>query len=200
MRLMAGRYDADGPEAEFERGSRGRVLRNRLGITSVREIERRESEALLAATERMIDETRVDQRFTAADIRRMHRLWLGEIYVWAGEYRQVNMAKGEFMFAAANQVPKLMGEFGRGPLREIHSVQIRDRGRAGDRVSRDACRVHPDPPVSRREWPVRPIARYPNGTTGRLADTGFRWDTRGEEERLHRSGARGLEPRLRAND
>jgi cell filamentation protein len=50
----------------------------------------------------MIDETRVDQRFTAADIRRMHRLWLGEIYVWAGEYRQVNMAKGEFMFAAAN--------------------------------------------------------------------------------------------------
>src|SRR5882672_10414138 len=113
-----GRYDADGPEAEFEPGSRGRVLRNRLGITSVREIERRESEALLAVTEQMIDETRVDQRFTADDIRRMHSLWLGEIYVWAGEYRQVNMAKGEFMFAAANQVPRLMEEFGRGPLRE----------------------------------------------------------------------------------
>ena len=30
----------------------------------------------------------------------MHRLWLGEIYVWAGEYRQVNMGKGDFMFAA----------------------------------------------------------------------------------------------------
>jgi len=49
-----GRYDADGPEAEFEPGSRGRVLRNRLGITSVREIERRESEALLAVTEQMM--------------------------------------------------------------------------------------------------------------------------------------------------
>ena len=43
----------------------------------------------------MIDEARIDQRFTAEDIRRMHRLWLREIYSWVGEYRQVNMAKGQ---------------------------------------------------------------------------------------------------------
>ena len=91
---MVGRYDAKGPEAESEPGSRGRVLRNRVGITSVREIERRESEALLAETQATIDETRIDQRFTAEDIRRMHRRWLGEIYAWAGDYRQVNIAKG----------------------------------------------------------------------------------------------------------
>jgi len=30
------RYEATGPEAEFEPGSRGRVLRNLLGITRVR--------------------------------------------------------------------------------------------------------------------------------------------------------------------
>ncbi len=48
---MAVRYDAGGPEAESEPGSRGRVLRNRVGLTSVREIERRESEALLAASD-----------------------------------------------------------------------------------------------------------------------------------------------------
>jgi cell filamentation protein len=47
----------------------------------------------------------------------MHRRWLGEIYAWAGDYRQVNIAKGEFMFAAAGQVPRLMQEFERGPLR-----------------------------------------------------------------------------------
>lgn len=115
---MIGRYNAEGPEAEFEPGSRNRVLRNRLGITSVREIERKESEALLAVTERLIDETRVDQRFTAQDIRRMHRLWLGDIYEWAGEYRQVNVSKSGFMFAAAAQVPRLMDEFERGPLHE----------------------------------------------------------------------------------
>jgi cell filamentation protein len=115
---MAGRYDAEGPEAQFQPGSRDRVLRNRVGITSVREIERKESEALLAATQATIDETRIDQCFTAEDIRRMHRRWLGEVYVWAGDYRQVNIAKGEFMFAAAGRVPSLMQEFENGPLRE----------------------------------------------------------------------------------
>jgi len=115
---VAGRYDAVGPQAEFQHGSRGRVLRNRLGITSLRELERRESAALLMATQQIIDETRVDQRFTAGEIRRMHQRWLGEIYEWAGEYRGVNIAKGAFMFAAAMQIPRLMQDFERGPLRE----------------------------------------------------------------------------------
>jgi cell filamentation protein len=48
----------------------------------------------------------------------MHQRWLSEIYEWAGEYRGVNIAKGAFMFAAANQVPRLMQEFERGALRE----------------------------------------------------------------------------------
>lgn len=116
---MTSRYDPNGPEAEFEPGSRGRVLRNLAGIRSVREMARCESNALLAATRRLIDKTGQDQRFTAADIRAMHRLWLGAIYPWAGQYRQVNLGKDGFMFAAAAQVPRLMREFERGPLREL---------------------------------------------------------------------------------
>jgi cell filamentation protein, protein adenylyltransferase len=115
---VAGRYDAVGPEAEFQPGSRGRVFRNRLGIISVRELERTESAALLIASQEIIDETRVDQRFTAGEICRMHQLWLGEIYEWAGEYRGLNIAKGAFMFAAAIQIPRLMQDLERGPLRE----------------------------------------------------------------------------------
>jgi cell filamentation protein len=113
------RYKARGVEAAFEPGSRGRVLRNLAGIRSVRDMARQESEVLLATTERLIDETAVEQRFTAEDICRMHRIWLGDIYPWAGEYRQVNMEKDEFPFAAANQVPRLMREFERGPLRQF---------------------------------------------------------------------------------
>ena len=41
---------AVGPESEFQPGSRGRVLHNRLGIASVRELECKESEMLLATT------------------------------------------------------------------------------------------------------------------------------------------------------
>ena len=74
--------------------------------------------ALLIATQQIIDETRVDQRFTAGEIRRMHQLWLGEIYEWAGEYRGVNIAKGAFMFAAAIQIPRLMRDLESGPLGE----------------------------------------------------------------------------------
>lgn len=121
-----GRYKAQGAEAESEPGSRGRVLRNLVGIRSVREMARRESTALLAVTERLIDETAVDQGFTAEDVCRMHRLWLGEIYPWAGQYRQVNMEKDGFPFAAANQVPRLMQEFERGALRQFTPCQFSD--------------------------------------------------------------------------
>ena len=72
MIRRTGRYAAVGPEAEFEPGSRGRVLRNLLGIRSVREMNQRETEALLSATQRLIDETRPDQRFTADDVCRTH--------------------------------------------------------------------------------------------------------------------------------
>src|SRR5713226_5143969 len=102
---MADRYSAQGPEAEFEPGSRGRVLRNLVGIRSARAMARRESEALLAATQQVIDETRADQRFTADDVCRIQKFWLGGIYPWAGQYRSVILAKGDFMFAAAEQVP-----------------------------------------------------------------------------------------------
>jgi hypothetical protein len=57
----------------------------------------------------------------------MHRLWLGEIYVWAGQYRQVNVSKGGFMFAAAAQVPTLMNQFERGPLSEYTPCRFGER-------------------------------------------------------------------------
>lgn len=121
-----GRYKAQGVEAEFEPGSRGRVPRNLAGIRSMREMARLESGALLAATERLIDETAVEQRFTAEDLCNMHRLWLGEIYAWAGEYRQVNMEKDGFPFAAANQVQRLMHELERGALRKFTPCRFDD--------------------------------------------------------------------------
>src|SRR5712691_10548474 len=125
---MQNRYRAEGPDAEFEPGSRRRVLRNLLGIRSAREMARRESEALLAATQRLIDDTRVDQRFAAHDVCRMHRIWLSDIYRWAGEYRNVNLTKDGFMFAAAEQVPRLMRDFERGPLRDCTPCRFATAG------------------------------------------------------------------------
>jgi cell filamentation protein len=113
---MPSRYDASGIETEFEPGSRGRVLRNKLGIARVSAIQRAESEALLAVQEWALTQFSADRRFTVGDICGLHRQWLGGIYAWAGMYRGVNMMKGDFMFAAAAQVPRLMTEFERKEL------------------------------------------------------------------------------------
>lgn len=116
---MSTRYDASGVQAEFEPGSRGRVLRNLQAIKGVWAMQRAESEALVAVQEGLLSRFRIEQRFTANDLCLIHREWLGELYPWAGEYRQVNMTKQGFMFAAAQQVPRLMGEFEARYLRPL---------------------------------------------------------------------------------
>ena len=111
MTRNTGRYAAQGLEVAFEPGSRNRVLRNLLGIRSAREMARAESRTLLNAQERLVESYSPDHRFTADDVRGIHRTWLGSIYSWAGEYRSVNVAKGGFQFAAAREVPRLMRGF-----------------------------------------------------------------------------------------
>lgn len=107
---MQGRYQAVGVEAEFEPGSGRRVLRNLPGIRLVAAMKEAESKALLDAQKRLVAQINADHRFVAADICEVHRTWLGGIYRWAGEYRTVNIAKGDFHFAAAAQIPRLMDE------------------------------------------------------------------------------------------
>lgn len=109
-----GKYSTLGlPEAEYEPGSRGRVLANKLGIVRVRDIRQAESEALLSLTESLVLELTDSQRFSVDDLRSFHRRWLQDIYPWAGEYRQVNMGKGGFQCAAAHWIPHLMAEYDR---------------------------------------------------------------------------------------
>lgn len=143
---MADRYAATGVEVEFEPGSRGRVLRNRLGVSSVREMARLESQSLLDSTQQLIDETSEGQKFTANDICGMHRLWLGDVYEWAGEYRNVNIAKGDFQFASVSLIPRLMQDLERGPLRDYtpcKGVANKDREEALAVVHAELILIHP---------------------------------------------------------
>lgn len=90
MRLKKGqRYDVSQLlEAQWEPGSHGRVLKNLLGITRKREMDHVEAREQLRALEELIGIYDERHRFTAADVRRIHKIWLGPIYVWAGEYRR----------------------------------------------------------------------------------------------------------------
>jgi cell filamentation protein len=104
-----GRYDVAGlTEAQFEHGSNEQVLKNRLGIKSPSEMDNAEARALERTMAGLVGQYDEKHRFTAADVRAMHKSWLGEIYEWAGDYRQVNVSKSDFPFAAAARVPALM--------------------------------------------------------------------------------------------
>ena len=72
----------------------------------------------------------------------MHKVWLGRIYEWAGDYRQVNLTKGSFSFAAARQIPFRLILFGGLPILSRQLVRghmdafdggrtyyVRDKGR-----------------------------------------------------------------------
>ena len=112
-----GRYDTSGStEDQFEPGSKGRVLKNLLGIKSKREMDRLEAIEYAKVFEQAVRLYGLSHKFTANDICRLHRLWLGAIYPWAGSYRSVNISKGNFSFAAARHVPKLMADLEKNVL------------------------------------------------------------------------------------
>ncbi len=93
------KYDVSGlPEAEFEPGSRGRVLRNLLGIKSKRVMDQKEAQEQLRALNEISKLFDENHCFTAQDIREIHKIWLGRVYPWAGQYRQVNISKRGFEF------------------------------------------------------------------------------------------------------
>lgn len=135
----SGRYDTSGLlETQFQPGSRGRVLRNLLGITSKREMDRREAAAQMQALETLLGTYDRKHRFTADDICTMHKTWLGGIYPWAGRYRQVNVSKGSFTFAACNVIPDLMASLEQGALRECTPCTATDL----DTIASTLAKVH----------------------------------------------------------
>ncbi|WP_428385943.1 Fic/DOC family protein [Nevskia ramosa] len=105
---MTDRYQADGPQADFEPGSGEQVLANKLGITEIADIEEAELILLEKLYDAVLVEALPERALTVADLRIWHRRWLGNVYSWAGEERSVNLSKGDFHFAIAAQIPRLL--------------------------------------------------------------------------------------------
>lgn len=128
MKKKSSRYDTSHLiEDQYEPGSRGRVLRNKLTIKSVRAINQLEKDAQMRAIEKLTETLDIDHRFTAKDICRIHKIWLGNIYEWAGKYRQVKMSKGDFSFAFPEQIPNLMTEFEKTMLQQYTPCRFKSR-------------------------------------------------------------------------
>ena len=125
-------------EVQFEPGSGKRVLKNLPGIKRKREMDEMETEALDRATAQLVRIYDRGHRFKESDIKYIHKLWLSEIYEWAGEYRQVNIGKGDFLFAAAIHVPDLIKEFAKTVLYKHTPCNFK----SSNRVIRSLAEVH----------------------------------------------------------
>ncbi len=125
-------------EAQFEPGSQRRVLKNKRGIKKKREMDQLERQELIRVYEEVLGIYDKDHRFTASDICRIHKMWLGNIYEWAGHYRQVNVNKDDFRFAASGQIHTLMNAFERNALRKHTPCRFDNR----DQIVRSLALVH----------------------------------------------------------
>lgn len=70
------------PEAQFEPGSHGHVLKNLIHITGKREMDVLEAERYALVQPKLMVMFTKDHRFTAADICAIHRAWLRDVYEW----------------------------------------------------------------------------------------------------------------------
>ncbi|HSI47651.1 MAG TPA: Fic family protein [Ideonella sp.] len=105
------RYDSHGNEAEFQPGSDDQVLRNLVGIDSPDDMDELELGLLGQLYEDVLVQQLPDRRLLVEDLKTWHRLWLGNVYAWAGQERSVNLSKGDFLFAPAVQVQRLLAVF-----------------------------------------------------------------------------------------
>ncbi|MBS0468705.1 MAG: Fic family protein [Proteobacteria bacterium] len=124
--MVSDRYHATGAQAEYEPGSHGQVLRNRLGMTDPALMDRAELALLLQLYEFVLHQQFPARRLRVADLMEWHRLWLGNVYHWAGQERSVNMGKGGFQFAAAAQITRLLQAFEAQCLRRYTPCQGMD--------------------------------------------------------------------------
>jgi cell filamentation protein len=81
-------------------------------------MDRAEYESLLRAQSIYLEKIGPETRFTARTICDMHRDWLGDIYDWAGKYRDVELQKGDFRWPPAYLVAQNMASLEKGLLAE----------------------------------------------------------------------------------
>jgi cell filamentation protein len=108
---MNNRYQVLSSEGEFEPASDGLVLRNKVGITSVADMDELELSLLAQLYQEVLSHQLPIHSLRVTDLRNWHHWWLGNVYEWAGQDRSVNMSKGGFGFATVTQVPRLLQEF-----------------------------------------------------------------------------------------
>lgn len=147
MKSSASRYvTALGDEGEFEPGSNGLVLKNVLGITSKREMDRVENSEVRGCAKYFADVVTADTHFTLDLISDIHRRIFGKIYAWAGQVRTVNVSKGGFTWPPPQFLSNALIEFEDDVLKRLtplHEDSTESIARAVAEVHAEFLMIHP---------------------------------------------------------
>ncbi len=132
------------------------VLPNLLELKTVDEIALSEFEGFLKAEIVLTEKLSSRTKFDVAYILKIHKLAFGHLYSFAGKYRDVNLSKGGFPFAAAKFLPQTMENLNK----ELLSVLPNKYENVDDLIV-DIARVHGELLV------IHPF-REGNGRTARI--------------------------------
>lgn len=105
------KYEMNSVEERYQPGSNDTVLANKLNIIHETEMEALESGLLMMLYEKLFINFPLPETLTSENIQEWHRQWLGNVYEWAGKFRNINLAKAGFQFAAADRIPSLLEDF-----------------------------------------------------------------------------------------
>ena len=122
----------------YERpGAQGELLPNLLGLKTGEEVALAEFEGFLRAEILLTEALTKRTKFTSAYILKIHRLALGHLYAFAGKYREVNISKGGFPFAASRFLAQTMRAF-----EEEILTKLPDTYRSKELLIQDMAVVH----------------------------------------------------------
>lgn len=105
------RYDIAGSQGPAQADSKDGVLKNKLDITRLEDMNEAELVLLQKLYVSVLQDHMPPGRISVLHLKRWHKRWLGNVYDWAGQYRTVNMSKDGFPFAPAAQLSRLMQIF-----------------------------------------------------------------------------------------
>lgn len=100
------KYDADDPDFDVEHG----VLRNKVGIIDALELEHAENQGLIKAYDSAALSYSDTHTFTSNDVRNLHRLFLNELFDWAGEYRLIDLSSADIRWCHAQFIDAEMAK------------------------------------------------------------------------------------------
>lgn len=144
--MVTHRYQASGAQATWQPGSNDTVLLNKLGISDSAAMDEVELYLLLQLYELVLGEEFPARQLHVADLKEWHRLWLGNVYEWAGEERSVNLGKGGFHFAAAARIPHLLQAFENQILQGLTPCDGMDAATLTDAIAKshvELILIHP---------------------------------------------------------